>query len=551
MKLSKLFLASMLLFTITNSQFVFSQIAFQKIIGNALYNGNIPHEARGIQQTTDGGFIITGNTPSDTINSFNPSDIFLLKTSANGTPQWFKTYGDAKNDVGYSLVVAPDGGFTVAGISQDSNYTQKAFLMKADSLGDLQWSKSYGDSLGYSGSAYSVALNYAHNGYVISGMSPNPAAAVSVALFQTDLNGNLISSTGFGSADFWNLQEEGYDVCPTSDGNYLITGYSNSFNSDSLGFSHSDFYVIKTNGTNKMWSVSMGGAYEEMGYASTETSDGYIFVGKTNGSFGGTLDALVIKLDKNGVFQWAKRMDNGAYDDAQGVVTTQDDGILVSGRTQIIPGGLFIWKLDNAGNSQWIKVYNSAYDAFDDIPAKVKVTTDNGYVITGEGDYLPGTGSSTVYLIKTDNTGSTGCDITQTGTIADVSITVHIPNDSLVNLGYTTNTLSFNQNSWITLDSAFCITTRIPHSVIDNFQLTIAPNPFFEKATIFYSLPEDSSIEIDIYNVLGEKVKSLAKEKQSRGEHQLLFDGDGPNGIYFVKIKTNNEIFTKKIMQLK
>lgn len=551
MKLPKLRFAPILLFVIANNQFVFSQIAFQKIIGNTLYNGNVPHEARDIQQTTEGGFIITGNTLSDTINSFNPSDIFLLKVSANGTPQWLKTYGDSKNDIGYSLVVAPDGGFAVTGISQDSNYTQRAFLMKTDSLGGLQWSKFYSDSLGYSGSAYSVALNDAHNGYVFSGMSPNPAATVSVALLQTDLNGNLITSTGFGSADFLNLQEEGYNVYPTSDGNYLITGYSNSFNSDSLGFSQPDFYIIKTSGANKIWSVTMGGTHDEMGYASTETSDGYVFVGKTNGSYGGTLDVLVIKLDKNGVFQWAKRMDSGGYDDAQGVVTTQDNGILVSGRTQTIPGGLFIWKLDNAGNSQWIKVYNSAYNAFDDIPAKVKITADNGYVITGEGDYLPGMGSSTVYLIKTDNTGSTGCDITPTETIADVSITSHIPNDSLVNLGYTTNTLSFGQNSWTILDSAFCITTGVVYSAVDNFQLTIAPNPFFEKTTVFYSLPVDSQIEIEIYNVLGEKIRSLAKDKQSSGEHQFIVDINEPNGTYFVKIKANEEIVTKKIMQLR
>lgn len=511
-----------------------AQIMYQKIIGNAHFNGNMHNEARDIQQTTDGGFIITGST-NDTA-SYGYKEIFLLKTNANGIAQWLKTYGDNQNDVGHSVAMAPDGGFVVTGSSQDSNFTQRAFLMKTDLLGNLQWAKFYSDSLGYSGMAYSVS---ALNGYIISGMTPNPSASVSAMLLSTDLNGTIVSSTGFGAAGFFNMNEESYHIYPTSDGNYLLTGFSNSFNPDSLGFAHADFYVIKTNGSNKIWSFSLGGNLEEYGYAATETTDGYVFVGKTAGSFGGAFnDVLVIKLDKNGNFLWAKRLDSGAYDDAQGVLTTTDNGVLISGRTQALPGGLFAWKLDNNGNSQWFKTYQSAYSAFDDIPAKVLATTDNGYAITGEGNYFSGAGSPTVYLIKTDSTGKTNCDTTGSVTISNVSINPVIPSDSLFSLNYTTGILSFHQISWPTLDSTFCeLLTGINNSILnENTSIQLFPNPFSLSATIQVNRSEFKKLDFRMYDVHGREVIHA----ELRSPVYELKRGNLASGMYFYKV-TNNQ----------
>ena len=59
-----------------------------------------------IQQTIDGGYIITGSVPSDLV---------LIKTDENGNEQWSKTFGGESGDVGYSVQQTTDGGYIITG----------------------------------------------------------------------------------------------------------------------------------------------------------------------------------------------------------------------------------------------------------------------------------------------------------------------------------------------------------------------------------------------------------------------------------------------------
>ena len=83
------------------------------------------------------------------------------------------------------------------------------------------------------------------------------------------------------------------------------------------------------------------------------------------------------------------------------------------------------------------------------------------------------------------------------------------------------------------------------------------PNPFNPVTTIVYSLPKDSKISISIYNIKGQKVKTLVTGTQPAGSYNVTWNGkdesgkDVTSGIYFYKLKTQNNEITRKMLLLK
>ncbi len=74
------------------------------------------------------------------------------------------------------------------------------------------------------------------------------------------------------------------------------------------------------------------------------------------------------------------------------------------------------------------------------------------------------------------------------------------------------------------------------------------PNPFNSITKIRYDLPEKGKVKIEIYNILGQRVRTLVNEEQKRGEYEVLWDGRFENnnevssGVYFIKISVKSQI---------
>jgi len=83
------------------------------------------------------------------------------------------------------------------------------------------------------------------------------------------------------------------------------------------------------------------------------------------------------------------------------------------------------------------------------------------------------------------------------------------------------------------------------------------PNPFNPSGTIFYHLNETEQVNLSIYNIRGQKIKTLVNEHQSEGTHQIIWQGiDESNrsvssGVYFIKMRTKGYEGTSKIILLK
>jgi len=85
--------------------------------------------------------------------------------------------------------------------------------------------------------------------------------------------------------------------------------------------------------------------------------------------------------------------------------------------------------------------------------------------------------------------------------------------------------------------------------ILQNF-----PNPMKSMTTISYQLPQKSKVELSIYNVLGQKVKTLVNETKYAGEFEIDWDGkDESNqlvasGVYVCHIKTDHEVVSRKML---
>ena len=239
-----------------------------------------------VQQTSDGGYIITGTTES--FGNGN-TDIYLLKTDGNGVEQWSKTFGGVSNDLGRSVKETTDGGYIITGITTSfGNGGDDVFLIKTDSNGNELWYKTFGGT--NDGGGFSVQQT-TEGGYIIAGSLSS--GDDDVYLIKTDDNGNKLWNNTFGGID----NDWGYSVHQTTDGGYIVTGGTSSF-----GNGNFDVYLIKTDDNgNKLWNRTFGGINNELGISVQQTNDGgYIITGRTESFGDGDDDVYLIKTDGNG-----------------------------------------------------------------------------------------------------------------------------------------------------------------------------------------------------------------------------------------------------------
>ena len=182
--------------------------------GNEEWEKNIV--GKSVQQTTDGGYIIIGGAPN----------IELLKTDTNGDTLWAQTFGGSANDVGESVQQTTDGGYIITGHTESyGNGQADVWLIKTDSLGQEEWNQTYG-GVDTTEVGYSVQQTM-DGGYIITGSIESAGIPYDVYLIKADSNGNEQWTQTYGGSS----PDEGFSVQQTTDGGYIITGYSDSFGS--------------------------------------------------------------------------------------------------------------------------------------------------------------------------------------------------------------------------------------------------------------------------------------------------------------------------------
>lgn len=108
-----------------------------------------------------------------------------------------------------------------------------------------------------------------------------------------------------------------------------------------------------------------------------------------------------------------------------------------------------------------------------------------------------------------------------------------------------TNTGSLNNTQYYYFGTAIGV-NEIAYS---NFNLTVSPNPAEERTEINYELITDGKLSIELFNIEGQLVKTIADENQTKGKHTVLLDKTGLSaGNYLLKLNSNNTEETKKVI---
>jgi len=533
----------LLLFDFSLSSLSFSQTApaiqWQNTIG-----GNFNDGLSSALQTADGGYMLGGYSFSDisgdkTENSNGGADYWIVKTDATGNIQWQNTIGGSNEDRLLTIQQTTDGGYILGGYSlsnisgdktENSNGGADYWIVKTDAIGNIQWQNTIGGS---STDELRSIQQTTDGGYILGGNS------------SSNISGDKTENSN-GGPDYWIVKTDGagtiqwqntiggnnldylYSLQQTTDGGYILGGYSNSNISgdktENAWNSSFDYWIVKTDAMgNIQWQNTIGGTSIDRMYSIQQTADGGFILGgnsssnisgdKTENNIGGTAfdDYWIIKTDAAGTIQWQNTIGGFGTDRMFSIQQTADGGYILGGNSSSGIGGdktensiglddYWIIKTDPTGNIQWQNTIGGSQTEY---LSSIQQTADEGYILGGHSD-------SNISGDKTENTNGVGdywivkiAPDTATG-IADLEFT------------------------------------------IEDFK--VYPNPFSDKIIIKTGF-ESGLNSLKLLDVFGREI--LFKPSQTiSNKHQTTLEVSSLSpGIYFAEVRIEKGIITKKIIK--
>ena len=244
---------------------------------------------------------------------------------------------------GYSIQQTIDGGFVMCGSTLDSS--NAIYVAKTDYNGDTLWTKKYiGEKYYWS---TSVQQTFDH-GFIIAGGCKDVGIGINndICLLKIDSIGNVSWLKIYSDS----LNESVFSVQQTMDSGYVVAG------NVKLGISgQEDINIVKYDfHGNVIWAKIVGGINDDYAKSISQTTDeGYIIAGSTASFGAGSTDAILIKMSRVGIIQWAKTFGSVKAEGINSVRQTVDGGYILSGYIQ--NGGtqgldIYIIKTDSTGN---------------------------------------------------------------------------------------------------------------------------------------------------------------------------------------------------------
>ena len=364
-----------------------ASVALGKELWHKSYGGPDEDVGNSVQQTTDGGFIVAGHTCS---RGGGGSDVWLLKTNAQGDTLWTRTYGGTNDDAGYSVLQTTDGGYIIAGTTRSYGVGDSGvYLVKTNARGDPLWTKTYG------GTSYDVGYSIqptADGGYIIAGLTASfGAGSADVYLLKINAQGDTLWTRTYGGTG----EDAGFSVRQTTDGGYIIGGVTASFGAGSY-----DLYLIKTNAQgDTLWTRTYGGPDDDEGNSVAQTTDGgYIIGGYANSYDAGF---YLVKTNAQGDTLWTRSYGGPNNGEGYSVQPTADGGCVFAGYAY--RGGDeddYVVKTNAKGDTLWTRFYGDGGTG-DEWAYSIQLTADGGYIIAGFSDTLD-IDDYAVYIVRTD-----------------------------------------------------------------------------------------------------------------------------------------------------
>jgi len=304
--------------------------------------------------------------------------VVCLSSIASAQTNWTRAYGGAGRASGYSVQQTADGGYVVAGANGD------VYLVRTNAQGDTLWTRTYGGPSGDYGHSVQQTTD---GGFIVAGLTWSfGSGSDDFYLVKTNAQGDTLWTRTYGGP----IWDEGYSVRQTSDGGYIIVGYTHSY-----GAGGRDVYLIRTDAKgDTLWTRTYGGTLYDQGYSVQETDDGGFIVAGLTDDFGGR-GQLLIKVNASGDTLWTRTYGGSGRDLGVSVKQTLDGGYIIAG------GGFYLVKTDAQGDTLWTGTYGGGTYC-----QSAQQTTDGGYIAAGWTRSF-GAGGNDVYLVRTNAQGDT------------------------------------------------------------------------------------------------------------------------------------------------
>jgi len=513
------------------------------------FGGTNNDHARSICKTSDGGYIVAGYTTSFGAGGW---DFLVIKLNSYGNLQWAKTFGGPDSDYVFSICETSDGGYILAGWTESFGAGWDDFLViKLNSSGNIQWAKTFGGT----GKDWILSIcETSDGGYIVAGYTTSFGASWDDFLvIKLNSSGNIQWAKTFGGTN----SDWAYSICETSDGGYIVAGSTSSF-----GAGNFDFLVIKLNSYGNIeWAKTFGGTNYDFAYSICKTSDsGYIVAGSTGSFEAGNFDFLVIKLNSYGNIEWAKTFSGTDWDEAFSICETSDGGYIVTGWITSFGAGdydFLVIKLNSCGNIEWAKTFDGPDS---DGASSICQISDGGYIVAGY-TWSFGAGNRDFLILKTEPDGSmtSGCPwYSANPTFTSPTLSTTSPNLTVTSPSISSSNVSLTITSPNLLIDTICSSVEVEEFT------TMSPSIYFEvipslsknRFYVKYELPKGENglnkeffITLSLYNLSGRLERVLFSGKKSSGVYKMNLDlNDLPSGIYFLRLSFDSNYFDRKLI---
>jgi hypothetical protein len=481
---------------------IHSQAVFQKAISIPFTQAS----AKSIIQTSDGGFLVGASGAS------NGST--LIKTDAQGTILWTKTYSSSTTMALMQAGECIGGGYFMFGTSSDSSTWAAGFsLTKVDVNGNVLWGKTIPtNTMGY---GYSKVRCTADGGFVISESLYSKMGAIKL-----DANGNIVWQNSF--SDDPNDQSP---KCPSfnclicNDGSMVFTGKRNS-----------DVLLVKTNTTGSMaWSSTIGNGEYYHAYGITATADGgYVVGGYAN------FYPFLMKVNATGAMVWYHEFittGGGEFDE----VYEQPNGNLIAIGTDY--STTFITTFNSTGTMLASKEFASNAYSFAYYGPTMCLTSDGGYAFASDYNDI-NTGMSALVIMKTNSSGTLPCDFstysmtenptTSSAVVMSVPIYSHASSEVVTTL--TSNAISLNAT-----EVDYCVLFSTNSQVAEAASISVFPSPLAAGENIHLEIKNAAASSVAVYDANGRVVRTLDTAPVLNSTLEISTADLSP-GIYFIRV---------------
>jgi hypothetical protein len=505
-------------------------------------SSGLSDEAMGISANSNGEVFVTGYTTDPN------ADIVTIKYDpATGDSLWVKRYSGSLEDKPTSIT--SDNNFVyVTGWSFSSVGGRDIITIKySAATGDTVYVKKYNGTGNGGDYGWAIEVDAAGNAYVTG--RTDIGGQQKMLVLKYDPSGNISYSTVY-IGPLSNSFDEAKVIKVDASGNAFIAGLSGVSNVPSTY----DYLTMKLNANGIIqWAKKYNGTANAEDYANSmviDNSETNIFVGGSSFRTGTLQDYFIIKYNAiTGDSVASAYYSAAANIDVLKAMTKDNSGnIYVTGNSFGTTNYNFATiKYNSSLQQQWVtRTTNSGPDY------SVAVDYDpSGFVYVS--GYSTGSGTGTDYLTERyfesngardwfvrNNGGSSGNDIV-TGMVVIGPDNIYVTGSAVFEGNLNFYTIRYSQTN-----SVRPVSGEVPKSF--NLEQNY-PNPFNPSTKFNFDLPENTHVNIVVYDMLGREVEMLVNNEMKAGKYEVTWNAvNSGSGVYFYKLTTASYTETKKMI---